>query len=181
MKKLISMFLGQKESLSSELDKETERIIHSFVDPGAKVEIRDTQTGAMISAQKIEIEAIKVKNEIALQQTQALTSIAQSLSLLTNFLQNGGLTTLLQGYSKAQAVGGILQGLATHAGRNGLDARVLEQDAIEIVHKIEAVYKKYQERLEAETKGELDPDLHDAEDTFRKWVEKRNSREQQTP
>lgn len=118
-------------------------------------------------------EVISVEEE----QTKALTTIADSLQSLSTWLTQGGLTEVLSGYAKSNAVQGILQGLATHDGRDALDARTLDQNALEITKQVEAVWHKYQATLEAYMNGNVDPDLHSAEDPFNEWKAKQEVKE----
>ena len=112
-------------------------------------------------------------NELVVQeQTKALASIGESLKSLSDFVSKGGLTELLKGYSQTQIVQGVLQGLAAHDGRNSLDARYLQQNALEIVHAIEAVLDKAKERTEARSEEKLDTGIKNAEDDFQTWKEK---------
>lgn len=112
----------------------------------------------------------QTSNELQVKQTEALTVLAAGVQTIATFLTNGGLTSLLSGYARSQAVKDILGGLATHDGRNALDARVLGQNAVEIVHAVEAVFEKYQERLSS--KEVRDPEVHDAEKDLKEWQEK---------
>lgn len=92
------------------------------------------------------------KHEIEVQQTKALTSLAQGINQIAAFITGGGLSEVLSGYARSQAVQSILGGLASHDGRNALDARVLGQNAIEITEQIEQVFQKYQSRLASKEK-----------------------------
>ena len=113
---------------------------------------------------------VQEKNyEIQVQQTQALSVIADSLKNLSTFLSGEGATRLLGEYAKSQIVKDIFGGLAAHDGRNALDARFIKQNATDVIHAIEAVFDKARERGEAKTKGEVDPELHDAESDYLKW------------
>jgi hypothetical protein len=103
-------------------------------------------------------------------QAEALATIATSLNSISRWITSGGLTQVLSGYARTQSVQGILQGLATHDGRKALDAQTMEQNALEITTQIEAVYKKYEEKLTAYMNGEpIDPNLHNAEESFSEW------------
>lgn len=101
-------------------------------------------------------------HEIQLKQTQALTALAEGVNALAAFVTGGGLSQLLSGYARTQSVQAILGGLASHDGRNSLDARVLGQNAIEIVEQIEKVFDKYHTRQEE--KVERDPYIHTEDD-----------------
>lgn len=124
-----------------------------------------------------EIAIVAQKNEIEVQQTKALTSLAEGVNAIAAFLTRGGLTDVLSGYARSQAVKDILGGLAAHDGRNALDSRVLGQNAIEIVHQVEAVFEKYGERLKE--KGKRDPELHDGEAEFKEFEEKQKCQQKQ--
>ncbi len=87
----------------------------------------------------------------------ALDVLATSISQLAEFVTNGGLVAALNGFAKTQAVKEILGGLAAHEGRKSLDARVLTQNALEIVEAIEKVHDKYSERLQE--KALRDPEI----------------------
>lgn len=119
----------------------------------------------------------KGSTDILVQQTEALTTLAEGVKAIAGFLQGGGLAQILSGYARSQAVKDILGGLATHDGRNALDARVLQQNATEIVAQVEAVFAKYQEKLEEGAAGEeRDPEVKDSENAFKIWLdEKRKS------
>lgn len=106
--------------------------------------------------------------EVAMRQAQALTSVANSLNALTQFVTGGGLSNMVGNLARANVAQGIFQGLTAHDGRGGLDARLLKQNAIEAVHQIEAVFEKFQEVLKAKNTPR-DPDLHDAEAELKRW------------
>lgn len=120
----------------------------------------------------------KLKNEVepssselvVAEQTKALTTISESLKQLSDFVSKGGLTELVKGYTQTQIAQGVLQGLASHDGRNALDARFIKQNALEIVHAIEAVFDKAKERNE--TKDSLDSEIKNAEDAYSVWKDK---------
>jgi len=104
-------------------------------------------------------EGVAISDVSVQEQTKAISKLATSVEQISNFLVGGGLSTLLSGYARSQAVKEILGGLAAHDGRNSLDARVLGQNALEITEAVELVFKKYAERV-AE-KGR-DPEIHPA-------------------
>ena len=118
---------------------------------------------------------VEVSDDLTIreEQTKALTTIADSLRSLTRFISEGGLVGVLSGYARSQAVKDILGGLAAHDGRNALDARVLDQNALEITQQVEKVFKKYQDTLQSKEK--VDPNLHDGEEDFKKWVERKKN------
>lgn len=108
--------------------------------------------------------------ELQVKEVEALATLASSVKEISTFLNGGGLATILSGYARSQAVKDILGGLAAHDGRKALDARVLEQNALDISKHVEAVFEKYAKILEA--KGKQDPDLHDAENDYVRWANK---------
>lgn len=103
---------------------------------------------------------LRSEHDVAIKQTEALSVLATATKQIADFVTGGGLTQVLSGYARTQAVKDILGGLATHDGRNSLDARGLGQNALEITEAVEAVFKKYAERL-AEGKAEpREPEIH---------------------
>ena len=100
----------------------------------------------------------------AIAQSQALQSLAKSMDVIATFVTQGGLTEVLQGYAKTNSVSTLLGGLTANAGRNGLDARFIQQNAIEITHVVEAVFDKYIQHMAEKT--QRDPELKDAEKDF---------------
>jgi hypothetical protein len=102
------------------------------------------------------------KHEIEVQQTKALTSLAEGVNAIAAFITGGGMSELLSGYARTQAVQSILGGLASHDGRNALDARVLGQNAVEIVEQIEKVFDKYHSRKTSTERR--DPVIHTEDD-----------------
>ncbi len=129
---------------------------------------------SLVTKVSAEIETTQQqKYEIEARQTAAMEGISQSLTALASFVTKGGLVEVLSGYSRALGVGQAVQGLLQHSGRAGLDARTMKQDAVEIVHKIEQVFEKYNEVVKAKASGEIrDEDLQNAEDEYLKWKEK---------
>jgi len=118
-----------------------------------------------------QVVAKEINYEIQVKQAESLALLATSVNSIANFLSAGGLSGLLSGYARSQAVKDILGGLATHAGRDALDARTLGQNAIEIVEQVEAVFKKYEERLKDTNR---DPEIKDAETDYKKFTSKKD-------
>lgn len=110
------------------------------------------------------------QHELQIKQAQALTTLAEGVSSIAAFLTGGGLPSLLSGYARSQAVKDILGGLASHDGRNALDARTMGQNALEIVAQVETVFAKYEEKLK--DKEKRDPELYDIEVNFKDWAKK---------
>jgi len=105
---------------------------------------------------------------LAMEQAKSLSVLAESMSQIANFITKGGLTQVLTGYAKTQSVAAIANGLAAKEGRNSLDARLMNQNAIEISTFIETVYDHYAERLKG--KNERDPELKDGEADFKRFT-----------
>lgn len=82
------------------------------------------------------------------QHSKAMVSIAESLATLTSFISGGGLTEVIGGLVKAQAINGVIQGLTSNAGRMGLDARTHKQNAVDAIAFIEIAHKLYKEKLQ---------------------------------
>jgi len=109
------------------------------------------------------------------QQTKALEKIGQGITDIASFLNSGKLTQLMQSVSLANGANALLNGLTTNAGREGLDARTLSQNALEIAEAVLLVHNKFKERLEALAKQEpRDPEIKDSEDDYKKWKESVN-------
>lgn len=130
--------------------------------------------GVIISESRMKhTPALVEKHELEIKQTEALATLASGVKEIATFLTGGGLTELLSGYARSQAVKDILGGLAAHDGRNALDARVLGQNALEITEAIEKVYEKYAERR---AEKDRDTEVKDGESQFREWVAKQEKK-----
>lgn len=116
------------------------------------------------------------QKDIALMQAQAATSIAQSLAVISSFIASGGLATMLTGIAKTQAANGVIQGLVTHSGRQGLDARFATQNMKDAFHSIEALYDGFAERLAEKKRGQVFEEV-DAEAAFKHWAEQQPQQE----
>lgn len=92
---------------------------------------------------------------------EAMTAIAQAISALPRAIENA-----VQTLVKGNGVNGILAGLAQHDGRKSLDARVMDQNALEIVEQLEKVFKKYNQRMRDLGRSDT---LVNAEDDFNQW------------
>lgn len=106
-------------------------------------------------AVRIEIER-ELKNEIEIKQTEALTSLAEGVQAISQFLRDGGLQSLVAANTKGQIIQAIFGGLASKEGRNSLDARTIKQNSLEIVEIVEQVFSKMHERMQAK---ERDPEI----------------------
>lgn len=115
--------------------------------------------------------------EVVVAQTKAVQELAKGVTQIAEFLSGGGLSKVLGEYSKSQIAKDILGGLASHEGRAALDARFIQQNALEIIHTIESVFDKAKERGEALARGEVrDSELKDAEAEFLKWKDVNKTR-----
>jgi hypothetical protein len=101
---------------------------------------------------------------IQVSQAKSLEVLSRGISDIAAFLTSGGLSQLLSGYAKSQASTAILGGLASHDGRDALDARVLGQNALEVVEQVLKVHDKFHSRLSEEGR---DPEVKDAEKDFK--------------
>lgn len=121
--------------------------------------------------------ALRSEHEVAIKQTEALSTLATATKQIADFVTGGGLTQVLSGYARSQAVKDILGGLATHDGRNSLDARVLGQNALEITEAVEAVFKKYAERLAEQGAEPRDPEIHKPAEEYKPLREREERQE----
>lgn len=94
---------------------------------------------------------------------EAMTAIAQAISALPRAIENA-----VQTLVKGNGVNGILAGLAQHDGRKSLDARIMDQNALEIVEQLEKVFKKYNTRMRDLNRSDT---LVDAEADYKKAEE----------
>lgn len=95
---------------------------------------------------------------------------ATALARLADFFTGDGLPRVLGAMGQSNAAASLLQGLTTHSGRGGLDARTQVQDAKEICHLVQAVFAEFEEKLSAKARGEVrDPEVKDAEAAFKEW------------
>ncbi len=115
--------------------------------------------------------------EVEIAQTKAVQELASGVTQIAEFLSGGGLSKVLGEYSKSQIAKDILGGLAAHSGREALDARFIQQNALEIIHTIESVFDKAKERGEALARGEVrDSELKNAESEFLEWKDVNKAR-----
>lgn len=109
------------------------------------------------------------------QQLVAVKEVGKALTTIATWLTSpDGLAKLLSQHVEATtrtgAIKEILGGLAAHDGRNALDPRVMNQNAVEVFHHVEAMMDKMKEGLKEKYSDKpKDPNLHDAEDDYSKW------------
>lgn len=111
-------------------------------------------------------------------QAKAMTLMAEAVQGLSNFLSTG-LPQILHGYSKAQSVHSVLNGLVTNAGRGGLDARTHKQNAVDAIHLIETFYAHYSEVLGGKAESAPRP-IIDSEAGFEEWAQKNKTETSQS-
>jgi hypothetical protein len=113
------------------------------------------------------------KHELEIRKTEIAEVQATALKAIADFITGSGLAKTLGAVSQAGAASSLLQGLTTHSGRAGLDARTQGQDALEICHLVQKVFAQFEEKLSAKANGEVtDEEIHDGEEGFKKWKEK---------
>lgn len=102
---------------------------------------------------------------IAIAQVKALAEVSQSFKAIAEFVTGEGLKETLKGNARYNAVNGAITGLTSNAGRLGLDARTMKQDAIDTVYRVEQFHKEYERFIAERNSGEeYDDDLYDAEE-----------------
>lgn len=99
----------------------------------------------------------------------ALVSIASSLESISTFLGGQTLPNVLKSYSIMQCIGQVLNGLTANGGREGLDARTIDQDATDATHRILKAFSHLEESIEARRNGEHSGEVLDAQAEFEKW------------
>jgi hypothetical protein len=129
----------------------------------------ESDTRELVATEQWEIERTKL--QLAVQQQMALSSLAASVTSISQWLTTGGLEKTLGEFARATGANGMLNGLVAHDGRQALNAQTMKQNTIEVVHLMEMVRDKFQEVLKAKNANELDPDMHDGEADFKKFQE----------
>ena len=90
---------------------------------------------------------------------------------ITGVLKSPELSSFIEGLTRSKGILGVLQGLATHSGRNALDARTMDQNAMEIYHLMDKAIEATKSRLQERASGvELDPEIKDAEKDFQEYL-----------
>ena len=106
------------------------------------------------------------------EQARALTNLSTSMGQIAKWVTQGGLVQVMQSVATANMASSLLQGLTQHSGRAGLDARTQGQNALEVTHLVMSVLDQLKEKLAAKSRGDkVDPDMHNAEEDFKKWQE----------
>jgi hypothetical protein len=133
-------------------------------DDGLLPEARRGSGSIRFPPQDHSISIREAEYAVAVRQTEALEVLSRGVAEIANFLVGGGFNQLVSGYAKSQASTAILGGLASHAGRNALDARVLGQNALEVVEQVLRVHDKFHERLSSKEKR--DPEIKPAVEDY---------------
>lgn len=90
---------------------------------------------------------------------------------ITGVLKSPELSSFIEGLTRSKGILGVMQGLATHSGRNALDARTMDQNALEIFHLMDKAIEATKSRLQEKASGvELDPEIKDAEKEFQEYL-----------
>ena len=130
---------------------------------------------AITTVQTKELEvAPTAQMPIPVEVVTSLATIADSLKSISTFLGGQTLPNVLESYSVMQCIGQALNGLLSSQGRNGLDARTIDQDAIDSTHRILKSFEHLKESIQARRSGEHSGEFVDAEQKFRDWVEQQN-------
>lgn len=97
----------------------------------------------------------------------AVAEAARSITALCDKLAAMDLPAAITGLTKAHGLTSILSALV---GKNGIDARRLKQDSLEVATLVQMAVEMFQEKLASgggSTKADVDPELHDAEKDFK--------------
>lgn len=104
----------------------------------------------------------KIENyKLEVQQTQALTQLAEGVTSIATFLNGGGLMQLVQHKMAGDIMASITGGLAAKDGRNALDARTIKQNSLEVVELIMTMFNKMGERLKDQAR---DPEIKEPQE-----------------
>lgn len=100
---------------------------------------------------------------------QALVNIGDGMRAIATFLGGSTLPQVVESAALLGAMGQVIGGLTSNAGRQGLDARAINQDSIDATHKIISLFDKLKGTLEAKKNGEFQEHV-DPEERFKQWV-----------
>lgn len=109
-----------------------------------------------VAAENLNAVVKSDKHEIEIKQTEALTSLAKGINDIAAFVTQGGLQAAMSAHTKGALLQGIFNGLASHGGRNSLDARTIKQNALEAVELVMAAFDKMHERIQDKNR---DPEI----------------------
>ncbi|WP_288985291.1 hypothetical protein [uncultured Flavobacterium sp.] len=102
---------------------------------------------------------------IAIAQVKALAEVSNSFKQIAEFVTGEGLKETLKGNARYNAVNAALSGLTSNAGRMGLNAATMKQDAIDTVHRVEEFHKTYERVIAERNNGEeFDEEIYSAEE-----------------
>lgn len=108
---------------------------------------------------------------IASESLEVQKRTADALTMIANALTPAALGDTLTGFAKAQAVGQIASAMVAAASKNGLDSRNWQRIETETAHLLGNVFDKVMQHLTARAKGDVDPELKDAESGYKQWLE----------
>ena len=134
------------------------------------VEFRPAQTTLIEVTDEVTLQCTTLEQVALAVQAKAIASLAQSFSAIAKFLGNSTLPQVLESHAVMQSVGQVLNGLTSHAGRQGLDARTIKVDATDATHRILQAFSHLKETIEARRNGDFAEHL-DAESDYLKWKE----------
>lgn len=106
---------------------------------------------------------------LPLEVKQTLLTINKACDAIAHFFGNTTLPEVMESRAIMGSIETMLGGLVTHAGREGLDARVINQNATEVAHVIEKTFERVKSHVQARRSGEHSGDTLDAEGDYEKW------------
>lgn len=121
-------------------------------------------TAPTATAEPATLNALPVKETV-----EALTKIGNSLEAISTFLAGQTLPQVLESHAIMGCLGQIMNGLTANAGRQGLDARTISQDAIDGSYRILSAFDHLRKTLEERKNGERSEEIVSAEEGFAEW------------
>lgn len=91
---------------------------------------------------ELEIEEREREKDLQVSAIQANQEISKAASAIAAFFSGTTLREVLQTQVVHNTLSGMLQGLAANGGRKALDANLIDQNALEIAHAVEATIRK---------------------------------------
>ena len=133
--------------------------------------IKEREAEIRIQQQRQNINVVRLAS---VKRDVAVTDAARSIANLCDKLAAIDLPAAITGLTKAHGLTSILSALI---GRNGIDARRLKQDSLEVATLVQMAVEMFNDKL-AEGGGstkadiDIDPELHDAEKDFNDFAKK---------
>jgi hypothetical protein len=127
----------------------------------------DTESKLELTVAQDTTPAVAATTELV----EAQKRVADALTTIAEALTPARLSDTLTGFAKAQAVGQIASAMVAAASKNGLDSRNWQRIETETAHLLGNVFDKVMQHLTAKAKGEVDPELKDAETGYKQWLE----------